>query len=238
VHGASVPGKEYDPVIGYRAEVTREASKAPLSREVFADAALRIIDADGFDALSMRALGEQLGVHATAVYRHFASKDELVEAVMARMFVTSGVEVPDVGTPRDRIASLLRSLRLAFAQHPNLALPNLTFQDEQATVDFVRVALSLLREMGLRGRDVVVAYQMLETYSVGSNAYDWGNFPDGLEARRRGRRMVGDEAFDDCSRTLESMAALNEEAFEVGLRALLDACAAMAAADSPMHVTD
>ncbi len=238
MYGASFPGEEYGPIIGYRAEVTHEESKAPLSREVFADAALRIIDAEGFDALSMRALGDELGVHATAVYRHFASKDELVEAVMARMLVTSGVEVPDSGSPRDRIAGLMRSLRIAFAQHPNLALPNLTFQDEQATVDFVRLALSLLREMGLRGRDVVVAYQMLETYSVGSNAYDWGNFPNGLEARRRGRRMVGDEAFDDCSRTLEAMAALNDEAFEVGLRALLDACAVMAAANAVRTVSN
>ena len=226
------------PVIGYRAEVEREASKAPLSREAFADAAITIIDERGFDALSMRALGEELGVHATAVYRHFANKHELVEAALARMLVVSGAAVPEAGSPRERIAGLMRSLRRAFAQHPNLALPNLTIQDEQATVEFVRIALALLREMGLRGRDLVVAYQMLETFSVGTNAYDWGNFPDALEARRRGRRMVGDEAFDQCSRTLESMAAVNDDAFEIGLEALLDACAALAAADTARAASD
>jgi hypothetical protein len=72
---------------------------------------------------------------------------------------------------------------------------------------------------------------MLETYSVGTNAYDWGDFPDGLEARRRGRRLVGDEAFDHCSRTLDTMIEVNDEAFEVGLHALLDACVRMSEDD-------
>lgn len=214
--------------IGYRAEVEQEGTKGSLSRQAFADAAIAIIDERGFDALSMRTLGDELGVHATAVYRHFSSKHELVEVALARMLDVAGVEVPEVGAPRQRIAGLMRSLRMAFAQHPNFALPNLTIQDEQATVELVRTALVLLREMGLRGRDLVVAYQLLETFSVGTNAYDWGNFPDGLEARRRGRRMVGDEAFDDSSRTLESMLAVNDDAFELGLQALLDACEAMA----------
>ena len=204
-------------------------SKVTLSRDAFTDAALAIIDERGFEALSMRTLGAELGVHATAVYRHFANKHDLVEAVLARMLVVAGVEVPATGSPREKIAGLVRSLRRAFQQHPNLALPNLTIQDEQATVEFVRIALALLREIGLRGRTLIIAYQMLETYSVGTNAYDWGNFPEGLEARRRGRRMVGDEAFDECSRTMEAMAVVNDEAFEAGLQALLDACEAMAA---------
>ena len=206
---------------------SRGEAPAPLSREAFADAALAIIDERGYDALSMRALGDELGVHATAVYRHFANKHDLVEAALTRMFEVSGVTVPEAGTPRDRLAGLIRSLRRAFAEHPNLALPNLTIQDEQATVEFVRTALHLLREMGLRGRELVIAYQMLETYSVGTNAYDWGHYPDALEARRRGRRLVGDEAFDEVSRTLADMTALNDEAFEVGLRSLLDACEEM-----------
>ena len=206
---------------------SRGEAPAPLSREAFADAALAIIDERGYDALSMRALGDELGVHATAVYRHFANKHDLVEAALTRMFEVSGVTVPEAGTPRDRLAGLIRSLRRAFAEHPNLALPNLTIQDEQATVEFVRTALHLLREMGLRGRELVIAYQMLETYSVGTNAYDWGHYPDALEARRRGRRLVGDEAFDEVSRTLADMTALNDEVFEVGLRSLLDACEEM-----------
>ena len=109
---------------------TRGDAREPLTRDAFVKAALELIDADGLDALTTRTLGDALGVHGTAVYRHFANKHELVEAALTRMLVVSGVSVPDAGTPRERIAGLMRSLRRAFAQHPNLALPNLTIQDE------------------------------------------------------------------------------------------------------------
>lgn len=199
-----------------------------MTREAFAVAGLALVDEGGFDALTARALGERLGVHATAVYRHFGSMDELREAVLAQMLISSGVTIPEGSSPRERLIGLLRSLRRAFSEHPNLAIPNLVMQDEQATVEFVQVALDLLSQMGLSGRRLVVAYQMLETFTVGTNAYDWGGYPDALEARRRGRRLAGHPAFDAPSRSLSSMQKLNDEAFEAAMSALLDACEAMA----------
>ena len=199
-----------------------------MTREAFAKAGLAIVDESGFEALTTRALGERLGVHGTAVYRHFANMDELREAVLAEMLMVSGVEVPDVGSPRERMLGLLRSLRRAFSEHPNLAIPNLTMQDEQASAEFVQAAFDVLEAMGLSGRQLVVAYQMLETFTVATNAYDWGGYPDALEARRRGRRLSGHPAFEAPSRSLEAMQELNEEVFEVMANALLDACEAMA----------
>lgn len=199
-----------------------------MTREAFAVAGLALVDEGGLESLTARALGERLGVHATAVYRHFANMGELREAVLSQMLQSSGVEIPAKGSPRERLAGLLRSLRRAFSEHPNLAIPNLVMQDEQASADFVLVALDLLSQMGLSGRRLVVAYQMLETFTVGTNAYDWGGYPDALEARRRGRRLVGHPAFDAPSRSLAAMQKLNDEAFEMALVALLDACEGMA----------
>jgi TetR/AcrR family tetracycline transcriptional repressor len=201
----------------------------PLSREAFAAAALEFIDENGVDALTLRALGEQMGVHYTAVYRYFPGKDDLLEAALTHMLEESGVTVPESGTPRERILGLLRGLRAAFARHPGMALPNLTAQDEQATAEFVRGALQFLEEMGLSGRDLVVAYQMLENFHVGVTAYDFADYPDGLEKRMRGRRLVGHPAMDEVSRSLDDMQAVSDEAFEATANALLDACEAMAA---------
>lgn len=199
-----------------------------LDKQAYADAALEYIDKHGFDAISMRALGKFMGVHATAVYRHFPNKDKLVEAVLARMFELSKVTIPDCPRPRDKLLGLLRALRKAFSHHPNLALPNLIYQDEQATVNFVRIALELLSNMGLQGRDLMVAYQMLETFSVGSNAYDWGNFPESLKARQKGRKLIGHPQATEEAKSLASMRRLNEDAFELAAEALLDACERLA----------
>lgn len=200
----------------------------PLDRRAFASAALAFVDDNGIDRLTMRALGDAMGVHATAVYRHFSGKDDLIEAALVLMLEEAGVTIPAAGTPRERMLALLKSLRSAFSAHPNLALPNLLQQDEQATAELVRGALSVLEEMGLQGRDLVIAYQMLESFSVGFNAYDFAGYPDGLEARRRGRRLVGHPALDDVSRSIESMQQLDDEAYNRAAEALLDACEAMA----------
>lgn len=211
--------------------MARGTDRKTLTREAFADAALELIDEQGIDALTTRSLGQALGVHGTAVYRHFATMDELVEAALGRMLETAGVEIPDEGTARERLLELLWSLRRAFAAHPNMALPNLTLQDEQATTEFVRAALALLSEMGLKGRNLAIAYQMLESFHVGVTAYDWGNYPDGLEARRRGRRLSGARELEPMSRSLAAIEKFNDEVFQVSADAILDMCEALAIQD-------
>ena len=45
------------------------------SRADYVAAALAIIDEHGLAGLTTRSLGDRLGVHGTAVYRHFQSID-------------------------------------------------------------------------------------------------------------------------------------------------------------------
>src|SRR5689334_4092199 len=66
-----------------------------LSRDAIADAALRIVDTEGLDALTMRAVGQALGTGAASLYAHVASKDELLELVIERVIG----EVPDLPEP-------------------------------------------------------------------------------------------------------------------------------------------
>jgi AcrR family transcriptional regulator len=49
-------------------------------------AALRTIQTRGVDALTLRSVGEDLGVSRTALYRHFADKAALLSAVAAEGF--------------------------------------------------------------------------------------------------------------------------------------------------------
>ena len=58
-----------------------------LSRALLKDA-LRTIEKDGVAALTLRAVGERLGVSRTALYRHFADKSALLAAVASEGFRT------------------------------------------------------------------------------------------------------------------------------------------------------
>ena len=68
-----------------------------LSREVVVDAALRLVDTQGFDAMTMRAVAGELGVVPMALYRHVTDKRDLVDAVLDRAMAR--VELPAVDSP-------------------------------------------------------------------------------------------------------------------------------------------
>lgn len=63
-------------------EDTITEPRVPLSRERVLRAAIDLADRDGIEALSMRRLGQELGVDAMAIYRHVRDKDDLLDGVV------------------------------------------------------------------------------------------------------------------------------------------------------------
>ena len=59
-------------------------------RETLLDAAVRHIEAEGTEGLSLRALAREAGVSATAPYRHFDSRQTLLAALATQGFVELG----------------------------------------------------------------------------------------------------------------------------------------------------
>ena len=77
---------------------------AALRRDHILDAALKLADDAGLGALSMRRLGQALGVEAMSLYNHVANKDDIVDGLVDIVF--SEIEVPEPGTRSGRQASL------------------------------------------------------------------------------------------------------------------------------------
>lgn len=65
--------------------------RPPLSRERVLDAALGLADADGIESLTMRKLGQALGVEAMSLYNHVANKDELLDGMVDLVFGEIGL---------------------------------------------------------------------------------------------------------------------------------------------------
>src|SRR5689334_21856758 len=59
--------------------------RGTLTPELIVTESLRLLDAQGVAGFSMPNLGRALGADPTAVYRHFASKDDLVLAIADRL---------------------------------------------------------------------------------------------------------------------------------------------------------
>ena len=60
--------------------------RAPLSRERVLRAALVLADTGGIESLTMRKLGEELGVEAMSLYNHVANKDDILDGMVDLVF--------------------------------------------------------------------------------------------------------------------------------------------------------
>ena len=80
-------------------------------RRALIEAALAALDRDGPAALSLRGLARTVGVSATAVYRHFANKDDLLAAIATEGFEGLSAEMRDRLT-REPEADRLRRLEI------------------------------------------------------------------------------------------------------------------------------
>ena len=69
--------------------------RPPLSKERVLQAAVRLADEIGIDSLSMRKLGQSLGVEAMSLYKHVANKDAVLDGIVD--IVAGEIEVPTVG---------------------------------------------------------------------------------------------------------------------------------------------
>ena len=204
-------------------------TRGPLSRDDFLLAAFQIADSLGLSALTMRALGDQMGVDPTAIYRHFPSRESLIDAMLDRILAEAAREPDPLLSPRERIASVATNARRTFRAHPNVtgALAMAT-GDFPSGLTITRLMVSALRDMGLRGEDLVRMYQVFEGYILGSSVFDTGGYPETFVIRQMRYRLIGEPEFVEVATTAEDVERVTEAAFLETIDVLLDRCERLA----------
>jgi len=92
---------------------TQTERRIPLSRDRVLCAAMAIADAGGLETLTMRTLGQELGVGPMALYRHARNRDDIVDGIVDLVF--SEIDLPAGGADwktamRERAISLRDAL--------------------------------------------------------------------------------------------------------------------------------
>jgi AcrR family transcriptional regulator len=118
--------------------MTRQAhaSREPLSRDRVLRAGIAVADADGLDAVTMRRVGQALGVEAMSLYNHVGGKDALLDGMVD--LLVAEIETAPPGTEwKDAIRrrawsgrELVRRHRWApglFMSRPQVRLPMATY---------------------------------------------------------------------------------------------------------------
>jgi AcrR family transcriptional regulator len=99
------------------AEQADAPRRSPLSRDRVLRAAVALADDAGIEALSMRKLGQELGVVPMALYKHVANKDELLDGMVD--VLVGEIDPPAHGTGwKSAVRQRILSARRALLRHP------------------------------------------------------------------------------------------------------------------------
>ena len=138
----------------------------PLSRRVVLEGALRLVDTEGAQALTMRRLAGALGVPTMSLYGHVGSREDVLDG-MSEIMVEE-VELRFGETPADTLRRLGRGIRQVAHRHPAaFQLVGMRPLRTAAALRVVDAGLGSLRALGLEDETAVHAYRVLVSYVRG-----------------------------------------------------------------------
>ena len=117
---ATRPGGE-TPVLPWEQYRKPERARRPLTREAIVNAALKVVDTRGLSALSMRAVAEVLSTGPASLYAHVASKEQLIDLVLDRVYGEFEIPEPDPDRWQEQLKEFVRQGQRVMLGHPGLA---------------------------------------------------------------------------------------------------------------------
>ncbi|HUR08240.1 MAG TPA: TetR/AcrR family transcriptional regulator C-terminal domain-containing protein [Nonomuraea sp.] len=211
-----------------------DSDKRPrLSRETMIETALRLLDEVGLEGLTVRRLAAELGVQSPALYWHIRTKQQLLDGMADAIILGAGMGPPhDDESWQEWLGRRARAYRDSLLAHRDGARIVCTAaQLSPTTVRMFDQELTAMVDRGftpapaLRTITSVTHYVNGFVLQVQSERREPSAPPEDLLAALAGQ-LDGGMSAPLIAALLEGGNPLGEEAFEHGLRALIDGTAA------------
>ena len=212
------------------AQTERSAGRRePLNRDRVLQAAVSLADQSGIESLSMRKLGDALGVEAMSLYNHVANKGDLLDGMIDVVF--SEIELPTGVHWKSAMRQRAISAREALRRHRwAIGLMESRTSPGQATLRHHDAVLGCLRSAGFSIELTGHAYSLLDSYTYGFALQEATlPFDGGEETAEMAQEILEQMPVDELphltefaiKRVLQPGYAYGDE-FEVGLDLILD----------------
>ena len=141
--------------------------RPPLTRERVLRAAIGLADRGGIESLSMRNLGERLGVEAMSLYNHVRNKEDMLDGMVDVVF--SEIDLPPSGADwRTAMRTRAISLHQVLLRHPWAnGLMESRSTPGPANLRHHDAVLASLRKAGFSVETAAHAYSVLDAYIYG-----------------------------------------------------------------------
>jgi AcrR family transcriptional regulator len=160
-------------------DMTARRARSSLTPEEILDAAEAVM-AGSVELLTMRAVATELGASPMSMYRYFATKDELVDALLDRVLGRVAVREPTDDWAED-LRRFAQAHRDVLAGHPWAVLPLFTHPNPGPSATRIgELAFAILARGGVAGVDAVVAFSGILALNYGWAAFSLSR-PDAQE---------------------------------------------------------
>ncbi len=209
-------------------------SAGPLTREAIVDAALRLVDRESMEALTMRGVARELGRAPMSLYRHVADHDGLVLLVMEQL--TEAVDLADHGDDwRRTLTESVTRLRDLFVRYPGIIQMGIsTGIRTEGMLRRLDSIVGALRLAGLTAPQTARAHRALFALAFGDAALQ--RSIDALSDDPSWMSRFGEHAAEDFPNLMAVAPAwddLDHDAgFEFALQRLLDGIASLGSANA------
>ena len=151
--------------------------RRPLSRERVLEAAIRLADRGGVQAITMRRVARELGVEAMSLYHHVPSKDAILDGVVDTVFAAIELPPTDRDDWREAIRARARSARAVLSRHTwALGLMDSRPEPGPATLRHHDAVLGVMRRAGFTLPMAAHAVSIIDSY-VGGFVLQEANLP-------------------------------------------------------------
>jgi AcrR family transcriptional regulator len=202
----------------------RRGRPPTIGRDAVLDTALRLLDTEGAEALTMRRLASELGVSAMAPYRYVGSRDELLMVLVDRLAARL-VYPPRPSDPKGALLVLWGTIYASLAEHtwvPEvLARRRMMAPSVLGAIEEIHAAL---HAAGLPTAEAVRAYRLMWNFTLGALLVRAGASFERPSRQRELRAAPDPERYPRLAAAAATWtAAHDEDTYREDLAALIDA---------------
>ncbi len=158
-------------------------TREPLTRDRVIEAALRVMDQEGLESVSMRRVAREVGVEAMSLYHHVEDKEDLLDGICEH--VMAGFDFPErVDDWAENCRRGARAWRRLLQAHPAVMRLFAEQRGPVRSIDSMRpmeFALRILRASGLSDRDTAQAFHAFGGYIQGFVMMELGSIAGGSD---------------------------------------------------------
>ncbi|MEU8975349.1 TetR/AcrR family transcriptional regulator [Streptomyces monashensis] len=146
--------------------------KKPITVDRITDAALQVVAAEGYDALTIRRVAAVLGTGPSSLYAHIVSKEDIDDLLVGRLCSEVVLPEPDPARWREQILDVYAQIRDQYLKYPGISRAALgAVPTNLSTLRVQEGLLAILLTGGIEPQDAAWVLDALSLY-VGAYALE------------------------------------------------------------------